>query len=78
MSYTPLCLSSYGYHTHSTTVETTFPELYGTIHESIESVVLAHSNVCAGIVTCTALANDDVACYALFTSENLDAQSLSV
>ena len=78
MSIQPLCLSSDGYHTHSTAVETTFPELYGTIYESIESVVLAHSNVCAGVVTSTTLANDDVACYALFTSENLDAQSLSV
>ena len=74
----PLCLSGDGNDTYSTAVEATFPELYGSINESIESVVLAHSNVSAGIVTCAALANDDVACYALLTSENLDAQSLSV
>ena len=74
----PLCLSGDGNHTDSTAVETTFPELYGSIYESIEGVVLTHSNISAWIVTCTALANDDVACYALLTSENLDAQSLSV
>jgi len=74
----PLCLSSDGNHTDSTAVETTFPELYDSINESIERVVLAHSNVSAGIVTCAALANDNVACHALLTTKNLDAQSLSV
>ena len=74
----PLCLSGYGNNTYSTAVEATLPELYGSIYESIERVVLTHSNVCAGIVASAALANDDVACHALLTSENLDAQSLSV
>ena len=74
----PLCLSSNGNHTDSTAVETTFPELYGTIYECIEGVVLTHSNISAGIVTSTALANDDVACNTLFSAEDLDAQSLSV
>ena len=74
----PLCLSSDRNYTDSTTVEATFPELYGSVNESIESVVLAHSNVSAGIVTCATLTNDNVASNALFTTKNLDAQSLSV
>ena len=74
----PLCLSSDRNYTYSTAVETTFPELYGSVNKSIERVVLTHSNVCAGIVTSTALTNDDVTSDALFTTKNLDAQSLSV
>ena len=74
----PLCLSGDGNDTYSTAVEATLPELYGSINESIESVVLAHSNVSAGIVTSTTLTNDNVASNALFTTKNLDAQSLSV
>ena len=73
MSRVPLCLSSDGHHTYSTTVETTFLELYGSVHESIEGVVLTHSNVSARIVTCAALTNDDVACNALLSAKNLDS-----
>ena len=69
----PLCFSSDGYYTYSTTVEATFLELYSTVNESIQGVVLTHSNVSAGVVTSTALANDNVACDTLFTAENLDA-----
>ena len=71
MSGKPLCLSSRN-NTYSTAVETTLLELYGSVHESIERVVLAHANVCARIVTCAALTNDDVACHALLATENLN------
>jgi len=68
----PLCLSGDGNDTYSTAVETTLPELYSSINECIESVVLAHSHISAGIVTCAALTNDDVACDALLATENLN------
>ena len=52
-------------------------ELYSTINECEQGVILTDGHVVAGIVLRTALANDDVACETLLTAENLNAESLS-
>ena len=74
--HTPLCLSRRN-NTYSTAVETTLPELYRSVNESIKRVVFAHTNVSSGIVTCAALTDDDIACDALLATENLNTKSLS-
>ncbi len=51
-------------------------ELYGTVYECVEGIILTNSNVVTRIVLCTTLTNDDVASQTLLTAENLDAQSL--
>ena len=51
-------------------------ELNRSVDECIQRVVLTDSYVVARVVLGAALANDDVAGYALLTAENLDAQSL--
>ncbi len=67
----PLCLSC-GYDTYSAAVKATFLELYCAVNEGIECVVLTHSYVSAGVVTCAALTYDDVACNALLATENFN------
>ena len=52
-------------------------ELYSTIAESIERIVLTHSHVVACIVLRATLANDNVTCNNLLATENLNAKSLS-
>ena len=52
-------------------------ELNSTINQSIQRVVLTHSHIVACVVLRATLTNDDVACYALLTTENLNAKSLS-
>ena len=52
--------------------------LYSTVHESVESVVLAHSDIGAGIVDSTPLADQDVACFYGFLAEFLDSESFAV
>ena len=52
-------------------------EVYGTVYESVESVVLTDGNVVTWVVLSTALANDDVTSYALLTAEDINAESLS-
>ena len=51
-------------------------EVYSTVNESIESVVLTLSNASTGEVLVTTLANDDVAGCNALTAENLHAKSL--
>ena len=57
---------------YGATVQTTFAELNSTIYKSVQSVVLTLGYVQTRIVTGTALANDDVAGDALFSTENLN------
>ena len=52
-------------------------EVYGTIYERVESVVLTDGYVVTRIVLRTTLANDDVTSYTLLTAENLNAKSLT-
>ena len=51
-------------------------EIDSTIYESVERIVLTDGNVITRIVLCAALAHNDVACQALLTAKNLNAQSL--
>ena len=50
----------------------------GAVNKSVESVVLAHAYVEAGVVDCAALTLDDVAGLAGLTTENLDAEALAL
>ena len=50
-----------------------FVELHHAIDEGVESVVLAHADVLAGVVDGAALADDDVAGDAFLTAKNLNA-----
>ncbi|SEV80244.1 hypothetical protein SAMN04487850_0048 [Prevotella aff. ruminicola Tc2-24] len=52
-------------------------ELNSSINESVKRIVLTNSYVVTGVVLGTALANNDVACETLLTTEDLDAKSLS-
>jgi hypothetical protein len=52
-------------------------ELYSTINESEQCVVLTDCYVVARVVLRAALTNDNVTSYALLTTEDLDAKSLS-
>ncbi len=54
-------------------VLTAFVELHHAVDEGVESVVLTHADVLAGIMDGTALADDDIAGDALLTTENLNA-----
>lgn len=51
-------------------------EVYCTVYESVESIVLTLCYIFAREMLVTTLANDDVACDALLTTPNLDAESL--
>lgn len=52
-------------------------EHYGAVNEGIKSVVLAHTHVFTGVVNCSTLTFDDVACFSKLTAENLDAESFA-
>ena len=52
-------------------------EVYCSINERIQRVVLTDGNVVTRIVLSTTLANNNVTSYALLTTEDLDAKSLS-
>ena len=54
-------------------VATTFVEIHCSIYECVEGVVLTDTYIFTWVVTCTALANDDVACYTLLSTPNLNA-----
>lgn len=51
-------------------------EGYDAISQCIESVILAHADVGAGIVHSATLTHDDVAGDALLTAPNLNTESL--
>ena len=53
-------------------------ELYGSIYKSIESVVLAHTDVPVRIVDCTALTDDDIAGLNDLAAEFLETQALAL
>ena len=52
-------------------------ELYGTVNQSIQSVVLAHANVLARTVLGTALTADDVTGLGKLTTKNLHAEAFA-
>lgn len=53
-------------------------ELDSTIYESVESVVLTHSDILARIVDCTPLADDDVSSLYDFATEFLESEPLGL
>ena len=53
-------------------------ELHGSVNKSVESVVLAHTDILVRIVDCTPLPNDDVACLNDLTAEFLESKSLGM
>ena len=57
--HTPLCLSRRN-NTYSTAVETTLPELYRSVNESIKRVVFAHTNVKPRMNRGATLTNNDI------------------
>ena len=64
------------YNRHNGLVILSSVEVYSTVYESVESIVLALCYIVAWEVLVTALAYDDVACYTLLTTPNLDTESL--
>ena len=58
---------------HETLVVTTFLEFNNTINESIQSMILTHSNVLSRIVNSTALTDDDITSDTFLTAKNLNA-----
>lgn len=45
----------------------------GTIYQGVQSVVATHTDVFTGVELSTSLTNDDIACLASLTTENLNA-----
>ena len=67
------CLSfSQGQYGYNTTVASTAFEVYNTINECEEGVILTHANVLARVVNSTALTHDDVTSDTLLTAPNLN------
>ena len=52
-------------------------ELYSTVNQSIQSVVLAHANIHAGTMLSTALTADDVTSLGKLTTKNLHAEAFA-
>ena len=52
-------------------------ELYGTVNQSIQSVILAHANIHAGTMLGTALTADDVTGLGKLTTKNLHAEAFT-
>ena len=52
-------------------------ELNCSVNECVKRIVLTNSYVVTGVVLGTTLANNNVTCDALLTTEDLDAKSLS-
>jgi hypothetical protein len=67
---------SLGQYAHCGAVQTTLLEGNNTVGESIQRVIAAHAYVLTGVMTCTALAHDDITCDALLATENLNTESL--
>ena len=62
-----------GNHGNEASVFAAFVEFHHTVDQSIERIVLAHSDILSGIVDGATLTHDDVAGDALLTTENLHA-----
>lgn len=73
-----LCLSSYRLNRYRATILATALEHHYTICECVECVVLADTNILAGVVLRAALANEDVACLNCFTTKVLQTESFRV
>ena len=69
MTYLSFSQGQYGY---NTTVASTALEVYNTINECEEGVILTHANVLARVVNSTALTHDDVTSDTLLTAPNLN------
>lgn len=63
-------------YTDCRTIQTTLAECYDTVSQGIQSVVLTYTYILARVVACATLTYDDVTCNALFTTENLNTESL--
>ena len=50
-------------------------ELNDAVNKSIDRVILAHAYIFTGMVNCTALTLDDVACLSMLTAKNLNSES---
>ena len=71
-----LCFSLCFYRNHTSVLTAsvfTFLENHHTVCQGIKRMVFAHTYIGTGIVNCAALANNDVTCYALLSTENLYA-----
>ena len=64
------------YYRNCALVITAFVEVYHTVNESIQGVVLADTHVLTWVVLCAALANDDVAGDTLLATPDLNTLSL--
>ena len=54
-----------------------FRENNYTVNQSVDCVVFAHTHVLAGVMNCTTLTLDDIACFAILTAENLNTESFA-
>lgn len=75
---TPYQLRQNGRHRNERAVVFAFAEHYGAIDEGKQCVVFAYADVFAGVVLGAALADEDVACFADFTTKNLHSQSFAM
>lgn len=55
------------------TILASFFEAYRTIYECVEGVVATHTDVFTGVMHGASLTNDDVSCFAGFTTEYFHA-----
>ena len=62
-----------GKHGDVTTIFAAFVELNDTVDKCKEGVVLTHANILAGVVSGTALTNDDVAGDTFLTTKDFHA-----
>ena len=66
-----------GLHVDELAAIATFSEYNGTIDESVNSVVLTHSDIQTGMVYSATLTLDDVAGFGKLTTENLNTESFA-
>lgn len=71
-----LCFA-YGSYVDELATVAAFGELYGAVHEGVESVVFAHAYVEARVVYGAALALDDVAGFGKLATEDFHAQTFA-
>ena len=71
-----LCFA-YGSYVDELATVAAFGELYGAVHEGVESVVFAHAYVEARVVYGATLTFDDVTGFAVLTTENLYSESFA-
>lgn len=54
-----------------------FGENHSAVYESVESVVAADADILTWMVNCATLAFEDVACLAVLSAEDFDAETLA-